>query len=90
VTEVQPLGQSSRVYSIMLMKKDSEWCVYQVKIKSDVNRDFFVELTAAQNASDGVIKRIEAFCESNFDRLPQDGGLLRFEDVKERNSATGL
>ncbi len=65
-------------YSIMLMKKDSEWCVYQVKVKGNVPRDFFVEITAPDNARNDVINRIESLCESQFNRLPQDGGLIYF------------
>jgi hypothetical protein len=53
-----------------------EWSVYQVKVKGEVHRDFFVEITASQNAREGLIKRIESFCESNFANLPQDGGII--------------
>jgi hypothetical protein len=70
------IKKANHVYSIQLMKKDSEWCVYQVKIKGDVHRDFFVEVTASSNASDVVIKAIESLCESTFDKLPQDGGTI--------------
>jgi hypothetical protein len=71
-TEQRPL-QTNRVYSIMLIKKDSQWCVHQVKVTGDVYRDFFVEITASQNARDDLVKRIESFCESNFGRLPENG-----------------
>ncbi len=78
MTEEGPLQRTNHIYSIMLMKKDSEWCVYQVKVTGEVHRDFFVEITASQNARGGVIKRIESFCESNFAKLPQDGGIISF------------
>jgi hypothetical protein len=58
------------------MKKDSEWSVYQVKVKGDVYRDFFVEITAADSARGDVVERIEWLCDSNFNKLPQDGGLV--------------
>jgi hypothetical protein len=73
------MSVQNRVYSIMLMKKDSEWCVYQVKVTSDVHRLFFVEISAAQNARDDVINRIESLCESHFYKLPQDGGIIYFD-----------
>jgi hypothetical protein len=76
MVEGQQLHETNHIYSIMLMKKDSEWCVYQVKVKGEVHRDFFVEITASQNAREGVIKCIESFCESNFAKLPQDGGII--------------
>ncbi len=76
MTEGQPLQQRNRFYSIALMKKDSEWCVYHVKIAGDVRREFFVEITAAQTTRDGVTERLESLCEANFDSLPKDGGTI--------------
>jgi hypothetical protein len=70
------MSVQNRVYSIMLMKKDSEWCVYQVKVTSDVHRLFFVEITAAQNARDDVINRIESLCESHFISFRKTAGLF--------------
>jgi hypothetical protein len=74
--EQGPLQRTNHIYSIMLMKKDSEWCVYQVKVKGDVGREFFVEIAASQNARNDVTKRIESLCEAHFNRLPQDGGII--------------
>jgi hypothetical protein len=68
--------QANRVYSIVLMKKDSECCVYHVKVTAGVHREFFGEITASDYARDDVIKRIESLCESQFNRLPQDGGTI--------------
>jgi hypothetical protein len=76
MTERPPIHQTNRIYSITLMKKDTDWCVYQVKITGDVRRDFFVEITASQNARDSAKKDIESLCESNFDKLPDDGGII--------------
>jgi hypothetical protein len=75
--ETQSL-QSNRIYSIALMKEDSEWGVYEVKIKGGIQRDFFVETVASRIPRGDSIKRIESMCESNFDRLPQDGGIIHF------------
>jgi hypothetical protein len=73
--ETQSL-QTNRIYSIALMKQDSQWSVYHVKIKGDTLRNFFVEAVASRIARDASLKRIESMCESNFDRLPQDGGII--------------
>jgi hypothetical protein len=69
---------TNHIYSIALMKEDSEWCVYQVKITGGIQRDFFVETVASRIPRGDSIKRIESMCESNFDRLPQDGGVIHF------------
>jgi hypothetical protein len=78
MTETQSV-QTNRIYSIALMKEDPEWCVYQVKIKGGIQRDFFVETVASRIARSDSIKRIESFCKSNFYRLPQDGGIIHFD-----------
>jgi hypothetical protein len=78
MTETQA-HQTNRIYSIALMKEDSQWCVYQVKIRGRIQRDFFVETVASRIARSDSIKRIESFCESNFYRLPQDGGIIYFD-----------
>jgi hypothetical protein len=70
--------QSNRVYSIALMKEDSQWGVYYVKIQGGIQRAFFVETVASRIPRRDSIKRIESLCESNFDRLPQDGGIIHF------------
>ncbi len=75
--ETQSL-QTNRIYSIALMKEDSQWCVYQVKIKGVIQRDFFVETVASRIPRGDSIKRIESMCESHFDRLPGDGGIIHF------------
>jgi hypothetical protein len=43
--ETQSL-QNNRIYCIALMKEDSQWRVYQVKIKGAIQRDFLVETVA--------------------------------------------
>jgi molybdenum cofactor biosynthesis enzyme MoaA len=55
------------------MQKDSECGVYQVRIRGDVNRDFFVEITASQNTRKDVLEGIKQWCDSHFDKLPIDG-----------------
>ncbi len=77
MTETQSL-QINRIYSIALMKEDSQWCVYHVRVKSDIQREFFVETVPSRIPRGDSIKRIESMCESNFDRLPQDGGVIHF------------
>jgi hypothetical protein len=74
-----PSLQTNRTYSIALMKEDPQWCVYQVKIRGRIQRDFFVETVASRIARSDSIRRIESFCESNFYRLPQDGGTIYFD-----------
>lgn len=69
----------NHIYSVTLMKKDSEWCVYYVKVRGDVHRDFFVETTAEQNARGDAMEPIEAFCESQFDKLPENGGIISLD-----------
>jgi hypothetical protein len=79
MTETQSL-QANRIYSIALMKEDWQWCVYQVQIKGGIRRDFFVETVASSRIARGdSIKRIESMCESNFDKLPGDGGIIHFD-----------
>jgi hypothetical protein len=79
MAETQSL-QTNRIYSIALMKEDSQWSVYQVKIKGVIRRDFFIETVASSRIARGdSIKRIESMCELNFDRLPGDGGIIYFD-----------
>jgi hypothetical protein len=78
MTETASL-QSNRIYSIALMKEDSQWCVYQVKITGGIERGFFVETVASRIPRGDSIKRIESLCEANFNRLPQDGGIISFD-----------
>jgi hypothetical protein len=73
--ETQSL-QTNRIYSIALMKEDSQWGVYYVKIKGGIQRDFFVETAASRIPRGDAINRVESLCEANFDRLPQDGGII--------------
>ena len=51
--------QSNRIYSIALMKQDSQCSVYHVKIKGDTLRNFFVETVASRISPGDAIKRIE-------------------------------
>jgi hypothetical protein len=77
MTETESLP-TNRIYSIALMKEDSQWCVYQVKITGGIQRDFFVETVASRIPRGDSIKRIESLCESHFYSLPQDGGIICF------------
>jgi hypothetical protein len=74
-----PSLQTNNVYSIALMKRDLEWCVYQVRVNGDIHRLFFIEMRAAQNAGGGAIERIASFCEANSDRLPEHGGIISLD-----------
>jgi hypothetical protein len=76
----------NRIYSIQLTKKDSEWCVYEVKVTGDVQRDFFVETRAPQNFRNDVIKSSEGLCELNFDKLPENGGIISLDLDEGRKS----
>jgi hypothetical protein len=77
MTEMESL-QTNRIYSIALMKEDSQWCVYHVKVKGDIQREFFAETVASRIPRGESIRRIKSLCESNCDRLPQDGGVIHF------------
>jgi hypothetical protein len=46
---------------------------YLVKITGDAKRHFLVEITGTQNAKDGVVKDIEAWCRHHYNTLPEDG-----------------
>jgi hypothetical protein len=56
----------------VLTRQSWEHDVYGI----DTLRNFFVEAVASRIARDASLKRIESMCESNFDRLPQDGGII--------------
>jgi hypothetical protein len=75
---IQPV-QTNRIYSIALMKNDSQWCVYHVRIKSGIQRNFYVETVASRIPPGDAIKRIELLCEANFARLPEDWGIINFD-----------
>jgi hypothetical protein len=75
---IQPV-QTNRIYSIALMKNDSQWCVYHVRIKSGIERNFYVETVASRISPGDAIKRIELLCEANFARLPEDWGIIYFD-----------
>jgi hypothetical protein len=79
MTEEQPFHKANHIYSIQLMKKDSECAVYEVRITGDLNRYFFIEITASQNTRKGVLQGIEQWCDSHFDKLPIEGKPIQID-----------
>jgi hypothetical protein len=49
----------NRVYSIALMKEDWQCCVYYVKVKGGIQREFFVETVPSRIPRGDSIKPIE-------------------------------
>jgi hypothetical protein len=71
--------RTDRTYSIALMKNDSQWCVYHVRIKSGIERNFYVEAASSRIPPGDAIKRIQLMCEANFESLPEDWGIIYFD-----------
>jgi hypothetical protein len=65
MTETQTL-QTNRIYSIALMKEDSQWWVYQVKIRGRIQRDFFVETVASRIARSDSITIVSTSASPSF------------------------
>jgi hypothetical protein len=85
MTEEKLFQKVNHIYSIQLMKKDSECGVYHVKITGDVHRDFFVEITASQNRRKDVLEGIKQWCDSHFDKLATDGKSIQInlDDIRK-------
>ena len=79
MSELQPLQKPNHVYSINLDRPNGDPRIYRVRIAGDVNCDFFVGITPAQNARGNVKPLIEKYCEKRFDRVPRNGEIIEID-----------
>jgi hypothetical protein len=76
MSELQPLNKPNRLYSIKLDRPTGDPRIYRVKIAGNVDCDFFVGITAAQNVRGNVKALIEEYCEKRFDKVPRNGDMI--------------
>ena len=79
MSELQPSQRPNHTYSIKLDRPSGNPVIYRVKIAGDVNCDFFVGITPAQNARGNVKTLIEEYCEKRFDRVPRNGDIIEID-----------
>jgi hypothetical protein len=79
MSELRPLRTPNHLYSINLDRPNGDPRIYRVRIAGDVNCDFFVGITPAQNARANVKTLIEDYCEKRFERVPRNGEIIEID-----------
>jgi hypothetical protein len=79
MSELLPLSKPSHLYSIKLDRPNGDPRIYRVKIAGNVNCDFFVGITPAQNDRGNLKALIEEYCEKRFDKVPRNGDMIEID-----------